>query len=324
MKPENVADDGLILVTGGTGTIGGELVRRLTKQGSRVRILTLPGDPKAAIFDKLENVEIRYGDIADPEVVNGTCQGVATVLHLAAVVLADDESLFDRVNVTGTRYLLTDAKNCGVRHFVHISSASVTYRKMTPYSRSKRIAERYVRESGVPWTIVRPTLVYGEEGGEEFDRFVDYLCSWPVIPFIGKGNALKRPVYVGDLVDGIERIIQMEEGTGKHYNLSGGSAISMVDFARLCLTLLGREDKIILHLPVPLCHIIAIVMQRFMKQPLLRWNMIAGVAQDANLDPGEATDDFGYTPQPVERKLGAVFPRKHQNGMAASRGIGRK
>ena len=303
-----MADEKLILVTGGSGTIGAALVGRLVARGYRVRLLTLPGDPNAQKCAS-ENVEIRYGDIADPQAVNGICEGAATVLHLAAVVLADDDHLFDRVNVTGTRYLLTDAKNNDVRHFIHISSASVTYRKMTPYSRSKRIAERYVRNGKVPWTIIRPTLVYSDAGGEEFNRFLACLAAWPVVPFVGSGKALKRPVYLGDLIDGLEKIALVENGTGKTYNFSGGSAISMIDFARLCLVLLGKEDRIIIHVPVFLCTILASVMKRFMKKPLLRWNMIAGVIQNADLDPQEAINDLGYAPQPVEKKLGDCFPR---------------
>jgi nucleoside-diphosphate-sugar epimerase len=303
----------LILITGGTGTIGTALVRRLAARGFRIRILTLSGDPPAAGVAQTGEVEIRYGDISDPQAVNGICEGVATVLHLAAVVLSDDDRVFDRVNVTGTRYLLTDARNCRVGHFIHISSASVKYRKMTPYSRSKRIAERYVRESSVPWTIIRPTLVYGEEGGMEFDRFLEYLSSWPVVPFIGRGKALKRPVYLGDLIDGLENAALLDRGAGKTYNLSGGSSISMIDFTRLCLTFLGREDKIIVHIPVFICRLIALIMKRCMKKPLLRWNMIAGVIQDANLDPQTAISDLGYKPLPVEKKLGGCFPRKRRS-----------
>ncbi len=291
-----------ILVTGGTGTIGGALVRRLAGLGHTLRVLTLPGDPHAASLAG-NGIEIRYGDISDPEAVNGICEGVSTVIHLAAVIIAEDESAFDHVNVNGTRYLLTDAKNCGVRHFVYVSSASVVYRKITPYSRSKRIAERYVRDSGLPWTIVRPTLVYGETGGQEFDMFLEYLRSWPVVPFIGAGKARKRPVYVGDLVDGIELTAGLDTGAGAIYNLSGGSSLTMVDFARLCLTLLGREDRVVVHVPVILCRIVAAFMKKMMKKPALTWNMIAGVIQPADLDPASAIRDLGYSPSPVEKML---------------------
>jgi nucleoside-diphosphate-sugar epimerase len=298
-----------ILITGGTGTIGGALVRRLVARGHSVRVLTLPNDTLADGI-KGPNVEISYGDISNPEDVNGICAGIEAVVHLAAVVISDDEHTFDRVNVTGTRYLLTDAANFNVKHFIYISSASVVYRKITPYSRSKRIAERYVRKSPVPWTIIRPTLVYGETGGMEFDMFLEYLSSYPIIPFIGSGKALKRPVYVGDLVDGIEKIALVPEGSGKTYNFSGGSTITMIDFARLCLLLLGKEDKVIVRVPVVICRLLAAFMKRMMKRPVLKWNMIAGVIQSADLDPAEAIGDLGYNPQPVEKKLGECFPRK--------------
>lgn len=297
-----------ILVTGGTGTIGSALVEGLARQGYSLRVLTLPDDPGGAALEK-DGVDVRYGDVSIPESVDGICKGVATVVHMAAVVIADDDRMFDNVNVTGTRYLLTDAHNHGVTHFVYVSSASVVYRKMTPYSRSKRIAERYVRSSNVPWTIVRPTLVYGEKGGMEFDMFLEYLSVYPVIPFIGSGMARKRPVYVNDLVDGLVHIAQRETGTGKTYNFSGGSSISMIDFARLCLVLLGSEDKLILHIPVTICRILAVIMAKVTRKPLLRWNMIAGVIQDADLDPSEAMKDLGYRPLPVETKLKDCFPR---------------
>ncbi len=298
-----------ILITGGTGTIGGRLVQKLISKGYNVRILTLPQHCDSGRLS-CKNVDVRIGNISEPADVEGICRGIDTVVHLAAVIIADDESLFDSVNIMGTGHLLADAQKYGVGHFVHISSASVCYPKMTPYSRSKRIGEEYVRKSGIPYTIVRPTLVYGETGGMEFDMFVNYLQKWPVIPFIGNGKAMKRPVYAGDLIDGLERIASLETGNGKIYNLSGGSSISMIDFARLCLTVLGKPNKPIVHLPVFLCIMIAAAMKRLMKKPLLTWNMIAGVIQDSDLDPSQAVTDLGYAPHGVEKKLKDCFPRR--------------
>ncbi len=101
-----------------------------------------------------------------------------------------------------------------------------------------------VRESGVPWTIVRPTLVYSEDGGLEFKMFLDYLLKFPFIPFIGQGEAIKRPVYVQDLVDAFRKnLVAIPEGTGKIYNFSGKNAISIIDFARLCLLLSGQRVR---------------------------------------------------------------------------------
>lgn len=289
--------------------MGRAVVKRLAEKGYQVRVLALPGDPLVARLDGT-GAEVVYGDIADPLAVNNICKDVQVVLHLAAIILSDDELPFDQINIMGTRYLLTDADNHGVEHFIYVSSASVVYAKMTPYSRSKRIAERYVRASRLHWTIIRPTLVYGETGGLEFDLFLNYLDKYPVIPFIGSGRALKRPVYVGDLIDGFERVIALPRGMGKVYNFSGGSPITMVEFARLCLLLMGKEHKPIVHLPFLLCLLLSVVMKRVLKKPLLTWNVIAGVTLPANLDPTEAEMDLGYAPRSVEKKLPDCFPRR--------------
>ena len=289
--------------------MGSVLVRKLATEGFSIEVLTLPGDP---FVSRLQGTgaNIHYGDISNPEDLNGICDGVDIVFHLAAVIITDDDTVFDRVNMGGTRNILAEALRSGVKHFVHISSASVVYTKTTPYSISKRVAEKLVRESGVPYTIIRPTLVYGREGGLEFDMFLSYLRKFPVVPFIGSGQALKRPVHVDDIIDGLVKIAQLGTATGKVYNFSGGKAISMIEFSYLCLVLMGAEDKRIAHLPVWVCLLLAAVLRKTMKNPPLKWNVIAGVIQDANLDPSEAMKDLGYKPSSVADRLGECFPRK--------------
>jgi NADH dehydrogenase len=298
-----------ILVTGGTGNIGSALVRRLIDSGYRVRVLALPEDPLKSHLN-ITGVEFFYGDISNKSSLTGVCTDIDTVLHLAAVLLSDDDSVFDRVNIEGTQNILQVAGQNNVKHFIHVSSASVVYPRTTPYSLSKRVAERLVKESGVPWTIVRPTLVYSENGGVEFNMFLDYLIRFPIIPFIGSGQAVKRPVYIGDLIDAFVRLAAIPEGTGKIYNFSGKNAITMIDFARLCLLLSGSENKPIVNIPEWLCIIAARLMKKFMKNPPLKWNMIAGVVQDANLDPSETINDLGYEPHELVDQLRKCFPRK--------------
>ena len=298
-----------ILVTGGTGNIGSALVRRLIDSGYRVRVLALPEDPLKSHLN-ITGVEFFYGDISNKSSLTGVCTDIDTVLHLAAVLLSDDDSVFDRVNIEGTQNILQVAGQNNVKHFIHVSSASVVYPRTTPYSLSKRVAERLVKESGVPWTIVRPTLVYSENGGVEFNMFLDYLIRFPIIPFIGSGQAVKRPVYIGDLIDAFVRLAAIPDGTGKIYNFSGKNAITMIDFARLCLLLSGSENKPIVNIPEWLCIIAARLMKKFMKNPPLKWNMIAGVVQDANLDPSETINDLGYEPHELVDQLRKCFPRK--------------
>jgi NADH dehydrogenase len=298
----------LILITGGTGAMGSVLIPRLAARGYAIRVLTLAGDPNAA---RLRNagVDVRFGDVSRSETLVALCEGVSVVLHLAAIILTNDESLYTSVNAGGTRNMLEAARAAGVSHFIHVSSASVVYPKPTPYSISKRLAESFVRQSGVPWTIVRPTLVCGKQGGQELDMFLDYLKKFPVIPFIGKGSAVKRPVHVDDIVEGLLTLACRKTGSNVVYNFSGATAISILDFAKLCNALMGRPGKPIIRLPVWLCAIIAFVMKLVMKDPPLKWSVIAGMTQDADLDPREAMAGCGYCPIGVETFLPGCFPR---------------
>lgn len=299
----------MVLITGGTGVMGSALVKRLLAKGERVRVLTLPGDPQASRVEAM-GAEIRYGDVSDESAMHGICEGVDTVYHLAAIIIAFDPTLYEKINVGGTRNVLSEAKRNGVSHFIHISSASVVYRRPTAYSLSKRVCEKLVRDSGIPYTIVRPTLVYDKgRGAEEFDSFLAYLDAFPIVPFIGKGTAVKRPVFVEDIIDGLVAIHGNPKARGNLYNLSGGEPITMEAFARLCLALQGNGAKKIVHLPVWLCIALSKVMKYLMKKPPLRWPVIAGVIQDADLDPSEAERDLGYHPSDVSEQLPCCFPR---------------
>jgi nucleoside-diphosphate-sugar epimerase len=299
----------IILITGGTGAMGSILVKKLSEQGHGLRVLTLPGDRNAEKLRKEFGVDIRYGSIADLAACRGLCDGVNTVLHLAAIIITNDESLYTSVNAGGTRNIVAQAAGAGVSHFIHVSSASVIYPKPTPYSISKKLAEEVVRKSGLPYTIVRPTLVYGKTGGQEFDMFLNYLKRFPVVPFIGSGSTLKRPVYVDDVVDGLIKLARLKTGRNAVYNLSGATALSLLDFSRFCLTLLGKKGRPFVHLPVPLCIALATIMKQVMKDPPLKWSVIAGVTQDADLDPSDAIRDLGYAPRGVEQMLPLCFPR---------------
>ena len=293
----------MILVTGGAGVMGTRLVKGLIEKGERVRVLDRPGTRIDGV-----DADLRHGDVSDPSTLNGVFDGVKTVYHLAAALIAYDPNVFQLVNVNGTRNVVEGASRAGVEHFIFVSSISVVYPKTTPYSRSKRECERIVREqTAMNWTIVRPTLAYNESGGEEFRMFMNYLKRYPVVPFIGSGKALKNPVHVDDLMRGFLAIPGNPKTYGKTYGFSGGEEITIWDLAHLMLKH-QRMSKPFIRLPVPLCVASAKVLAKVMKRPPLTWNVIAGITQDANPDNSEARRDLGYDPIGVREGLQRCFP----------------
>jgi NADH dehydrogenase len=307
-----------VLVTGAAGVMGQRLVRGLFERGYDVRCLVLPNDPLCAGLEQL-GAEIREGNVSEAPSLAGLCDGVDTVYHLAAVILSHDPGVFTRVNLNGTKHLVALAAEAGVRHFIYVSSASVTYPRLTPYAASKLAAEQVVRaERRFASTIVRPTLVYDETGGQEFVIFRDYLERFPVVPFIGDGHALKRPVWAGDIMDGLLRLAGNQVAHGKLYNFSGGEAISMRELARLILSYRGQR-RMILPIPVGVCRAIAAVSKRLMVRPPLTQSAIDGIVNDANLDPSLACAELGYQPLGVHAGFARCFPGFSQQAPVSAR-----
>ena len=295
-----------VLVSGATGVLGARLVHALVKRGHVVRGLTPPGDPARARVTGL-GCELIEGDVQSSADVPGLFVGVDTVYHLAAVILARDPGEYDRVNRQGTAQMVAGAARAGVRHFIYVSSASVTYPRLTAYAASKLAGEALVKgETQLAYTIARPTLVYDEGGGQEFMLFLRYLQRWPVVPFIGAGRAWKRPVFAGDVIEGLAAIANNPKTYGRTYNLSGAERIALLDLARLMLAHHGQR-RLFLHVPVVLARVAARCMKAVMADPPLTLQSIAGIINDADLPPDEAMRDLNYRPPDVRAGFARCF-----------------
>ena len=282
--------------------LGSRLVRKLAASGHQVRALVKPGDP---CVDRLRGIacDIREGDIEFAASLAGVFEGIDTVYHLAAVILSPDPSVFQRVNRNGTAHMVAGAAQAGVRHFVYCSSASVVYPRRTRYAESKLAGEALVKaERRFVHTIVRPTLVYEDNGGQEFLLFQQYLERFPVVPFIGDGRARKRPVWAEDIVDGLARIAGNARSHGQTYNFSGADSVSIRELADLMLARRGIRRRFV-HLPVRLCQAVAVVMGAVMRDPPLSLQAIAGLVNDADLPPDAAISDLNYRPVGVRQGL---------------------
>jgi nucleoside-diphosphate-sugar epimerase len=290
-----------ILITGAAGEIGSRMVRWFCEQGHAVRALVLPSDPQAARLTK--QATMYEGDVTQPASLAAAFAGVDVVYHLAAVLLGERAELFQAVNVEGTRNVVAAAAAAKARHLIHVSSASVVYPNTTHYSRSKRQAEAIVTAcSALEWTLVRPTLVYDGEGGLEFKLYADFVRRYPVVPLVAGGRAKKRPVHVADLLSGLLAMAGNPVTFGKTYNLSGGETVTLRELAELMLERRGLK-KPMLPVPARLCEIAAALYGRLRQRPLLMEHTIAGLTQDADLDPTAAMQDLGYRPIGVREGL---------------------
>ncbi len=280
--------------------MGRRLAAGLTALGQKVRIISLPGDSLGEKARK-EGADVFFGDITRKGDVQAAFADVDCVYHLAAIILSPHKkALFGAVNYQGTRNMVELSSEHGVEQFIYVSSASVAYTSSNHYSRSKKMAEDFVRASSIKCKVVaRPTLAYERGGAQEFMYFAHYLKKFPVIPFIGPGTALKRPVYVQDIIHALTAMLHNDKCCDKVYDLAGSETLTIKQVAHQILSHMGTPKPFI-HLPVWFCRILAAAAefgaQRTGRQPLLTWQTITGMTQDANPDITPACKDLGYNP----------------------------
>ncbi len=283
-----------VLVTGGAGVVGRALCRELLNRGVCVRVLSLPGD---TLVESLPpGVEVAYGNVADYKSIRPAFDGVDCVFHLAAILLSNDARAFEKINAGGTRNVVSACQDAGVRRLLYVSSISVTYPVRTPYGESKLAGEEAVKNSGLEWTIVRPTLVIGDGGGVEFRMFADFVCRFPLYPMPGGGVSKKRPVRSVDLVKGIAAAGLTRDAVGKTYALAGPEVMTMAEMARRVLRQAGLRHWMV-PLPWWLARLLAVFKNRIGGRRVSAEQALAGFLYDAVPGIENAEKDLNYHPE---------------------------
>ncbi|HEX7527955.1 MAG TPA: NAD-dependent epimerase/dehydratase family protein [Thermoanaerobaculia bacterium] len=296
---------GIALLTGATGYLGGRLLPRLVASGRKVRCLVLPSDEKDP--SKLCPCEVLRSDLSDSKGLDSIMDGVDTVLHLAALMPPNDAEQIRKVNVGGTAALLEKARAKGVRRFVYLSAVSATYPIKNAYGQSKAEAEALVAASGLDFTILRPTMIYGEGGGLHFAKLVGLLEKIPLVfPVLGPGRARLQPVYVDDAARAVEIALASPAAAGRTLNVSGGSVVTFNELVDAVASAMGRR-RIRLHAPLWLCRIAAAAAERIKPGSFLSRDAIVGLTQDATLDHSELLHEFGWKPLDLESGLALYF-----------------
>jgi nucleoside-diphosphate-sugar epimerase len=231
------------LVTGATGFVGSHLVEELQRQGASVTALVRsPGKASALGW---RDVSLAPGDLEDSAALAKAAQNQDVVFHLAGLVAAANQEEFDRANSLGTANLIRAVHQSAQRpRLIFVSSfaaggptvpgAPLTGteppKPVTQYGRSKLAAETMVRESGLPWTILRPPMVYGQRDREVLRVF--RLARLGVAPQLGTGRQELSAIFGPDLATGLVAAAATERTVGRVYLPCHERRFTSEDFLR--------------------------------------------------------------------------------------------
>ena len=244
----------MILVTGGTGFVGGHVVASLRRAGKRVRCLVR--DVRSA--ERLAGCELVEGDMTHPATLRGAVDGADAVVHLVAIRQGKDEA-FERIMSQGTRDLVAAAEEAGVRRFVHMSALGLDERTkdLVPYYHAKWEMEEALRGSSLPFVIFRPSFVFGPDGGI-LPTFRKLAKLAPITPIVGSGAQRIQPIWADDVASYFARALEDEVPTGTTFELGGPDIVSWDElWTRLKDALGVRRPSV--HVPMSLMRVNALV-----------------------------------------------------------------
>ncbi len=281
-----------IHVTGGSGFLGRHVLRALRSEGYQA--FALARSTAAAEKLQSEGAVPVSGDLERPDSL------------LDAFAEGEPEALLNIASLGfgHAKAIVAAAESAGVQRAVFVSTTAV-FTTLDASSRETRLAaEETIRTSRLQWTIVRPTMIYGDLGDRNMVRLLRLLRRSPVVPLPGGGHRLQQPVHVEDLARAIVSCLRHPETVGESYDLAGPEPLSFRDVVTQAADAVGRHPVL---LRVPLRPAIWVIRryERLSESPRLRAEQLERLAEDKSFSIQSARRDLEFHPRPFEQGIRA-------------------
>ena len=279
-----------IFIAGGTGFVGGHVIRELLARGHELRLLVHRRSPA---LDGAEQVE---GDITSLESFETAAEGCNAVINLVGIIreFPSRGITFDRLHLQGTKNMLAAAQKSGIKRYLQMSALGTRADAVSDYHKSKFLSEELVRSSGLEWTIFRPSLIYGPE-----DAFINMLAEQlrllPMIPVIGNGKYRLQPIHSDDVARCFSMALEMPDTVGHCYELCGNDRLKYIDLLDAVAEAIGKPEPIKIRLPLMLMIPVVRLLQRFSSFPVTMDQLL--MLLEENICDGCWKDTFCFEPR---------------------------
>ncbi len=335
----------MILITGGAGFVGRHLCAYLAARGrGGVRVLSrnpervydearqtltvasrviermaeadlVDPDELAAIRDRIERgtpmlrdfIDPIPGEIGDVPVLVEAMRGVEAVVHTVAIIRETNGQTFATTNVTGTENVVAAMREAGVKRLVSMGVMAAVDDQRQPYSRSRWLAENIVVNSGLDYTVAKPSLVLGH--GDTFSKRVVRALDFskPIVTLPNGGSTKFQPIWIGDLVRILGSSLKRREAIGRSYEFGGPEHETFAQIARRFAAEL-RKRRLFIPVPSPLLVPGAVVLGRLLRDPPVTRTELRELDHDNITDEDSVQHQFGFTPLPLSEYLSDYLP----------------
>jgi NADH dehydrogenase len=279
----------MIVITGGTGFVGEEIVKQVRAAGFPVRAIVRELGPAQWLVERY-GVELFHGNVLYAPSIEGAMKDANCVIHLVGIIHEQRESTFERAHTEATKHVVDETKRAGVKRYFQMSALGTRANARSRYHQTKWAAEEYVRKSGLAWTIFRPSVIYGPKD-KSVNTLLKVIRRLPFVPVLGPGTTKIQPISAENVARAFVAAIHNDNSIGKTYDLCGLEQFTWNELYDKLQFLLGsRKPKI--HLPLLLARMQAALFERMLSQPPFTRDQLLMLQEDNVGDPQPAMRDF--------------------------------
>jgi uncharacterized protein YbjT (DUF2867 family) len=255
-----------VLVTGGTGFVGRYVVRELWARGHEVRCLVRPGSEGKLLG--ASGLYFAPGDVLDRDAVASAMDGCDAAINLVGIIreFPGRGVTFERVHVQATENVVNAARDAGAKRFLQMSALGARPGPGAPYHLTNFRADEIVQKSGIPYTIFRPSVIYGPED-QSLNLFAKQIKMLRLVPVIGDGFYKMQPVPVWTVAQAFALALELPQTENRIYEVGGPEPLTFNAIIDTLALVLGRK-VLKIHLMVWSMRLLASLFGRFPWFPL--------------------------------------------------------
>jgi uncharacterized protein YbjT (DUF2867 family) len=290
-----------LLVVGGSGFLGGYVLREAARRGHQA--VALARSQAAARAVAGHGAQPLAGDLDDARRLD---EAFADARCEALVCLAS-------LGFGHGPGIVAAAEEAGLPRAVFVSTTAVTTTLHPPTRQVRLAAEQQIRGSGLGWTILRPTMIYGAAGDRNLSRLLRQLSSAAVLPVPATGQCLHQPVHVADVAAAVVAALEQPTAIGSLYNVAGPEPLPFAELLRACACAVGSRTRLV---PVPLAPLVHLARgyELLSRHPRIRLEQLLRLAEDKAFPIDDAVRDLGYAPRPFPE---GITQEARELGLAA-------
>ena len=306
-----------VLVTGATGFLGRHVVQQLLETNHEVRVMVRSPGSESVL--QTPPTDVCYGNVTDPDALAEACRGISEVIHLVAVIRGGPRQ-FDAINRQGAANVVAAAREAGsVRRFVHLSAVGAANVPRLRYLHSKWLGEQEVVNGGLPYAIIRPSLIFGP--GDEFTNAIAALVrSLPITPVIGSGNNRLQPIHVEDVARCVTLSLSGNIRGNRTVEIGGPEQLSYNEIIRAVARVMGRR-RLLVNVPLWKMRLPIALMEMLTPRAPINRAMLQLITLRNVAEPDSVERVFGFRPRTFAGNIDHVKAMTFGQALRANLGL---